>query len=630
MAREREFSHGFPSPGPYPWLTYIHEYFDEDPFFCTMPPSLSSSKHVETRSIPYLRGKAIEMVCYGWLILHSLGIDNHDYFSILNPITSESIDLPPLKVRKNLRSSRCVLSLPPGNHDSALLIFRRKKDSENKPHSIQFCSLLHRKWKKTWYHQIFKDDDDVECYEFLCRAVNMSGKLYAITELSKMLVMIDVVLDPREEDSTELVIRSLGSQLPILNRPFSCFHFTWWNLVGNFLSKDYLGDSKVELHEEDQGEKAEEVEMRVSLGADERIHIMAEKREALEWHLLDLPYDMLRVIAEHTVLVDYLNFRATSKLCRAAAPPVQWRTASKKLLQTQSSISPWLMLQADKKKGVVTYVDPKFGNRYFMTSPESVGDATICYSKDGWLLMITDSNSMIFFNPFSRTTIQLPPMPSNSNYYSSFGFSSLPTSSDCVVVGVTSQPVQLDITTPGRSEWVRCVLYEVTAFAPCRNNPVFYEGLFYFLGRDGHLVDLVVDEDLGCFANDLDDIKSPCDSFCQNFLVECDGNLLSVFVSNFWEWVKVFKLNLSESVWEEVESLGNHMIYVSDSTSFSTVAKTPGMENKIYFPRFSGDNIIFYSLSTCKFYTFGSMEPLMAFHNAGNQLQCGWIDLLGA
>ena len=88
---------------------------------------------------------------------------------------------------------------------------------------------------------------------------------------------------------------------------------------------------------------------------------------------------------------------------------------------------------------------------------------------------------------------------------------------------------------------------------------------------------------------------SGCD---QNYLVECDGELFSVFVGDMRKWVQVFKLNESKMTWIKVENLGNHMLYLSCSSSFSVMAKTPGMENKIYFHIFCGQSMVFFSLET--------------------------------
>ena len=56
--------------------------------------------------------------------------------------------------------------------------------------------------------------------------------------------------------------------------------------------------------------------------------------------------------------------------------------------------------------------------------------------------------------------------------------------------------------------------------------------------------------------------KPPCNGNLQKFLVECNGELLSVFVAPFGKWIRVFKLNKSKMTWVRVENLSNYMLYV--------------------------------------------------------------------
>ena len=62
-----------------------------------------------------------------------------------------------------------------------------------------------------------------------------------------------------------------------------------------------------------------------------------------ELHLSDLPFDMVKVIAERLILVDYLHFRATCKIFHNAAPSIQWRIALQMRVENPSLSSPWLV-----------------------------------------------------------------------------------------------------------------------------------------------------------------------------------------------------------------------------------------------------------------------------------------------
>lgn len=53
--------------------------------------------------------------------------------------------------------------------------------------------------------------------------------------------------------------------------------------------------------------------------------------------------------------------------------------------------------------------------------------------------------------------------------------------------------------------------------------------------------------------------------------------------------------------------------------------KKPGMENKINFPRFYGQSIVFYSLETDDYHSFESQD-VVNFYSTTEELYCGWIE----
>ncbi|EOY12366.1 Uncharacterized protein TCM_030890 [Theobroma cacao] len=96
-----------------------------------------------------------------------------------------------------------------------------------------------------------------------------------------------------------------------------------------------------------------------------------------------------------------------------------------------------------------------------------------------------------------------------------------------------------------------------------------------------------------------------------------------MFVDNLGE--RVFEFDYSSRAWHKVRDLGNYMFFVSTPSSFSMVAKTPGMENKIYFPKIKGEEIVYYCLRTGKFRTFGSKQFAANFYNTTEYLFSTWI-----
>ena len=73
----------------------------------------------------------------------------------------------------------------------------------------------------------------------------------------------------------------------------------------------------------------------------------------------------------------------------------------------------------------------------------------------------------------------------------------------------------------------------------------------------------------------------------------------------------VLQLSVAEMLipcltWAKMDGLGRHMNFLSDEACICMDAKTPVMENKIFFPRLHCENgkIVFYSMETCRYHTF--------------------------
>ncbi|KAL8204915.1 hypothetical protein R6Q57_010538 [Mikania cordata] len=154
--------------------------------------------------------------------------------------------------------------------------------------------------------------------------------------------------------------------------------------------------------------------------------------ESMESCLLNIPFDVLKMIMDFCVGVEYLNFRATCKQCHLAAPMVRWSKGGR--LQAYSLVSPWLMV-LHKDEDIISFTDPIFGDKYFIKTPqELIGDLEIHCSMWGWLLIRKYKGPLMFFNPFTSDIRELPCNP----YLDSYCFSAPPTSSDCMVVGFTT------------------------------------------------------------------------------------------------------------------------------------------------------------------------------------------------
>ncbi|XVE80383.1 hypothetical protein DITRI_Ditri14bG0135400 [Diplodiscus trichospermus] len=646
--------------GPhYPWLVFPRcEDHQSRTTFCSMSqPFNTYGKGTSKFRIRKILGHS-----HGWLIVSRKTIKKsatwREFLLLLNPVSSESIDLPPLDLKPDQEISTASLLSPPGNPSSLVLVLQRKVVS------FTFCKIGDKIWTKMPAKKMdnelqITDDEDSDCHWYL----HWSPVNLRINEITKGGINFDNVLDieissldfttmewiqlknPKNRafffsDNTPYALscaanesgiaggfvyftlgtdkilysfniedKSISVSLPWMNPPPRSAPF-WF--VPNLLKPPCITNPKTKIDPIVQ--KAD--------------RFSSHKNEAEVRNLCDLPIDIIGLIAENLYLVDYMNFRSVCKTFKLVAPHIQWNETSFKL--QSHSLPPWLMF-ADQNRSLHTFIDPNLGGKYLMGIPQCMIDFDIRYSKEGWLLMPSKvvDESMFLYNPFANEPISLPP---NANWETchSFGFSSLPTSPGCIIVGISLFTVTF--LRLGDEEWQGIWRDDYGNFTTNHNSPVFFDGAFYFLGREGKLGVFSFYEsyeDDGVWTewewDVLEKPRKPCKSFGHNYLLECDGKLFSVFVDNLGESVGIFELNKTAMCWRKVRDLGNYIFFVSASSSFSMAAKIPGMENKIYFPKIKGEEIVYYCLRTGKYRTFGSKKVAANFNNTKEYLYSCWI-----
>lgn len=218
---ERRPRHSPPPPGgPYPWLVFDHGRGLRNQTFYTIshPPSNQSNNinNSSVRSVPELRNNYVCNSCHGWLILS----DEDDQFSLFNPVTLESILLPPhdeLDPKTNINA--CALSSPPADPSCALFLF------DSGLRRILCCRLENQVWFEKSYDKVIEAvaESSARRKDYLHRPVSCNGKLYATTYYGDELVSIDTT----EQSTSDLFIRRLGTKLPSGNEPLS----QWVQLV---------------------------------------------------------------------------------------------------------------------------------------------------------------------------------------------------------------------------------------------------------------------------------------------------------------------------------------------------------------------------------------------------------------
>lgn len=144
--------------------------------------------------------------------------------------------------------------------------------------------------------------------------------------------------------------------------------------------------------------------------------------------------DMVRSISKYLHTVDYIQLRAVSKKHRSILSLRRSYST-----WTTPDLSPWMVFPI-YNRSVYNFVNSMHNNdNYLMKIPESLKGSRIRFSKGGWLL-ISKGKTLFFYNPFTRSSIELPELPDEHCYdFSGISFSSAPTSSDCVVFGVSKQ-----------------------------------------------------------------------------------------------------------------------------------------------------------------------------------------------
>ncbi|XP_071702640.1 uncharacterized protein [Rutidosis leptorrhynchoides] len=310
------------------------------------------------------------------------------------------------------------------------------------------------------------------------------------------------------------------------------YHVKGKNIIASFMPSRVVSTTNVFMLEERLEKDHECKEM------DERA-VTVDEVERNESSLYNIPFGVLEMIMEYCVGVEYLNFRATYKLCHLAAPLIGWRNESslrRKRWHNYSLNSPWLMVVDE---GIVTFIDPLSGDKYFMKNSKlslSLVDATIYCLRYGWLLCESrEYECIVFFNPFTNDACKLPVF--NNGDVKSLCFSEPPTSSNCIVGGfaIVNETITFIYFVSGNPSWVLFEDYNDRWFVSGKPlfSSTFVGTVLYALYMEGQS-----SGSCRCSGNDPIDMivlakvpKSDCSCTKQYFMMNCDEYLLVVIVS---------------------------------------------------------------------------------------------------
>ncbi|KAL5718758.1 hypothetical protein ACHQM5_011627 [Ranunculus cassubicifolius] len=359
------------------------------------------------------------------------------------------------------------------------------------------------------------------------------------------------------------------------------------------------------------------------------------KEEQGTWE--DLPVELLQLILQSLFSSDCIRFRLTCKAWLSIRPLVRPLPHLEARLDSQHA--PWLISFSNNTKGGCHFSHPIYNDAYTLNLPQ-LAHTTVRYAKFGWLLVSGEGESIFFYNPTTTETIKLPEVA----YYgfANIAFSSPPTSPDCVVFGhiVTADGwIHMMAYRKEEDDWSTYCLAVPYTFIASNSNPVFRDGVFYSLSQDGKLGVFnpkeSKKEDRWKVYTDLSvpHVAASSSGFLiaqrnsRSFIVECDGDILSVFVSYMGSPVFVYKLDQSNNnmKWNKVESLGDKVMFLSHGTSLLIQAGLKGIENRIYFPRFKENASVFYSLKSGNYHSFGEEESPTEWIGTSEHWNCTWF-----
>lgn len=325
-------------------------------------------------------------------------------------------------------------------------------------------------------------------------------------------------------------------------------------------------------------------------------------KEAEKPSFADLPLCLLEVIISQLVLKD--NIRA-SAVCRT------WREAG--LYVRLVDKPPWLMY-LPKRGNLFELYDPLQQKMYTLNLPE-LAKSTVCYSRDGWLLMRkTASNKMFFFNPFTRKLINLPNCELS---YDAIAFSCAPTSGTCVLLAFKHARFGITTTStcyPGATEWITEDLHFTLSFGNDElkhSNVVYAIRRFHCLDGNGSLYNFEPSTRVWRYEMVL---LPDCPYISYRFRYEYGRKKKRIFLAvrkgDFFKIItcggeKPIVYKLDSIQWKEINSttLEGFTIFTSLYSSEMRV-NLPWMRNSVYFPklRFSCKCCVSYSFDEERYY----------------------------
>ncbi|XP_019187792.1 PREDICTED: putative F-box protein At1g65770 [Ipomoea nil] len=298
----------------------------------------------------------------------------------------------------------------------------------------------------------------------------------------------------------------------------------------------------------------------------------------------NLPVELLGLIASRLPFaLDYVRF---GMVCRS------WRRVVVENGSSPPSFLPWLML-SQKINSDLRGVCYPYKNRAFYLHLPELNNKRCWGSPFGWVVTLDSNFQLRLLNPLSRAQLMLPPLhkcPNLKNMVCSpksfrnrfvykAALSSSPLSLDFVVLAIYSDNEKMAILKAGSHTWtpLECCPGYV-------DDAICFDGIVYIVSSSG---EIVICDCQGSVLQKIiftplqEEVVDP--EYIAAYLVEIDGQIyvlcrLMFDTRNndtpFHPYLRtkrfdVYKLDLGNGKWYEIQSLGDWSIFIGNNHSFS-------------------------------------------------------------
>ncbi|TYH72688.1 hypothetical protein ES332_D05G272200v1 [Gossypium tomentosum] len=285
-----------------------------------------------------------------------------------------------------------------------------------------------------------------------------------------------------------------------------------------------------------------------------------------------LPAHLQILIFQHLpTLADQINFLTATKIWRSLIHPLEWRVNKEGVPYKY----PWLLFPQGGEKGTrYNLYDPLTNLTHSISIPESE-ECEVRFSNKGWLLFTKPPTSIFFFEPFTRTRIQVPDLW-QMEAVNGFCFSGTPTSPNWKIFGIRhlqQRVINVWYLGQGDSNWIKITVHSATFPHPSFTNPVSDGNSLYYLRENGSVIRFEL------FTDDEGDTHIGWHIECsasryfgksrQRFLIWYEEELIWVFVDQ-GRGTHLVKLDKRVGQWVPLNRLEKEITYLSQTTSGST------------------------------------------------------------